>query len=300
MSNSRQDPVGPDRATPDPAALDRLADLAADGPFAVLTGAGISTDSGIPDYRGTGAAPRTPMRADRFLAAEAARQRFWAGARLGAGTLGAARPNSGHLVLVELERAGRISGVVTQNVDGLHGLAGSERIAELHGNGAVIRCVPGGHRFSRTEVLSWVDQANPELATAAESGRATQNPDADAEVAGLVNLANVTVPSCPICAGMLRPDVVFFGEYVPNETFQAASDIVAEGGALLVVGSSLAVNSGIRLLNQAERAGSPIAIINRGPTKGDSRASVRLECGAAEGLAGLAEKLLSEQWRLNG
>lgn len=303
MRASGQDPAGAEHAAadaaggepirPDLVALDRLARLAAERPLAVLTGAGISTDSGIPDYRGKGAPPRTPMSADRFLGDEAARQRFWAGARLGAEAFGGALPNAAHNALAELEGAGRISGVVTQNVDGLHQRAGTRRVVELHGNGALIRCVPGGHRFPRAEVLDWVDQANPTLVAAAASGLARQNPDADADAAGLVSLDAITVPRCPICGGMLRPDVVFFGEYVPNETFQAASDIVAEGGALLVVGSSLAVNSGIRLLNQAERAGAPIAIINRGPTKADARATVRLECGAAEGLTALSNILLT-------
>lgn len=305
-SSNQQDPAGPDgldnvdsqglagnSTEVDAAALEQLAMLAAAGPLAVLTGAGISTDSGIPDYRGKGAPPRTPMKFEQFLGDEAARQRFWAGARLGAGTFGEVLPNAAHLALADLERAGHLSGVVTQNVDGLHRRAGSNRVVELHGNGETIRCTPGGHRFPRSEVLSWIDQANPALVAAAESGAAQMNPDADAEVAGLVDLAEVTVPRCPICGGMLRPDVVFFGEYVPTETFQAASDIVAEGGALLVVGSSLAVNSGIRLLNQAERAGAPIAIINRGVTKGDARAAVRLECGAAEALSALRGKLLA-------
>lgn len=287
-----QDAAAVEPAVVDPRAIDLLAGLAAERPLAVLTGAGISTDSGIPDYRGAGAPPRTPMRVDRFLGEHAARQRFWAGAFLGAGAFGDARPNAAHLVLAQLERAGRISGVVTQNVDGLHRLAGSTRLVELHGNGAQIRCVPGGHRFPRTEVLGWVGQGNPALVEATDHREITQNPDADAEVSGLVPLADVIVPSCPICGGLLRPDVVFFGEYVPEHTFRAASDIVAEGGALLVVGSSLAVNSGIRLLNQAEKAGSPIAIINRGPTKGDARAAVRLECGAAEALRALAAQLL--------
>lgn len=301
-----QDPVGESRSprpvsdvepgqagadAVDSGSIEQLAALAQGRRLAVLTGAGISTDSGIPDYRGKGAPPRTPMRAEKFLGDEAARQRFWAGARLGAGTFGEARPNPAHLALAELERAGRLSGVVTQNVDGLHRQAGTRRLVELHGNGATIRCVPGGHRFPRTEVLGWLDQANPELAEAAERGVATPNPDADAETGGLIDLERVTVPRCPICGSMLRPDVVFFGEYVPGDTFQAAREIVAEGGVLLVVGSSLAVNSGIRLLNQAEKAGMPIAIINLGPTKGDARAAVRIEGGAADSLTALAHRL---------
>jgi NAD-dependent SIR2 family protein deacetylase len=294
------DDSGHGLGAPDPAALDLLAALIADRPFAVLTGAGVSTDSGIPDYRGRGAPQRTPLRADRFFSEEDVRRRFWAGARLGANIVGLAKPNSAHLVLAELERAGQLSGVVTQNVDGLHSEAGSQNVLELHGNGSVIRCVLGGHRFARAEVLRWVDRVNPELLAAAQTGLALHNPDADAEVAGLVSLDSVTVPICPICGGMLRPDVVFFGEYVPRETFEAASEIVASGGALLVVGSSLAVNTGIRLLNLAEREGAPIAIINRGPTKGDARARVRLECGAAEGLTALAARLLPNSGLLNG
>lgn len=289
-SESRRDAENSSESI-DAHAIDRLVALAQDRPIAALTGAGISTDSGIPDYRGKGAPPRTPMRVEQFLGDTAARQRFWAGARLGAGAFGEARPNPAHLALAALERAGKLSGVITQNVDGLHRLAGTQRLVELHGNGAMIRCVPGGHRFARTEVLGWIDQANPELAETAARAVATPNPDADAEIAGLVDLERVTVPHCPICGGLLRPDVVFFGEYVPAETFQAAREVVAAGGVLLVVGSSLAVNSGIRLLNQAEQAGTPIAIINRGPTKGDARAAVRIEGGAALTLTALATRL---------
>ncbi|WP_025134448.1 Sir2 family NAD-dependent protein deacetylase [Leucobacter sp. PH1c] len=266
--------------------MDQVADLArlfADGPVAVLTGADISTDSGIPDYRGAGTPPRTPMSIEQFMADPAYRRRFWAGARVGAGPMQAIEPNPGHRALARLEAAGRIDGVITQNVDGLHRRAGSRSVVELHGSGATIRCTECAARWTRAEVLHWFDVANPGYAE--RYAGAPLNPDGDAEVG---ELDAVRVPRCPACGGLLRPDVVYFGEVVPPSVFAEAERLVNEAGALLLAGTSLAVNTGVRLLHRAERRGIPVGVINRGPTAADSRASVRIEGGTTETLVELA------------
>lgn len=269
--------------------MNQVADLAAlfaGGPVAVLTGAGISTDSGIPDYRGAGTPPRTPMSIAQFSNDPAYRRRFWAGARVGAAPLSALEPNAGHRALAELEAAGRVEGIITQNVDGLHRKAGSRHVVELHGSGSAIRCVQCQARWTRAEVLHWFDVANPGYARA-QAGAAI-NPDGDAEV---TDLDGVRIPQCPVCGGMLRPDVVYFGEVVPSAVFAEAEQLVSTAGALLLAGTSLAVNTGVRLLHRAERRGIPVAVINRGPTAADSRASVRIEGGTSETLSELARLL---------
>lgn len=265
--------------------LTRLFDV---GPAALLTGAGLSTDSGIPDYRGAGTPPPTPMSIEQFTNDEHYRRRFWAGARVGAQGLSGVQPNAGHRAVAALERDGRLSGVITQNVDGLHGRAGTANLAELHGNGATIRCIPEGHRFTRAEVLAWFDVANPGFAERNAESRIT--PDGDADVS---ETAGVRVPVCPACGGLLRPDVVYFGEHVPRDVFAHAERIVGAASSLIVAGSSLAVNTGIRLVHRAEQRGIPVAVINRGPTQIDRRDSVavRIDGGTSETLCALAEDL---------
>ena len=274
--------------TAENAPLEALAELFSAGPAALLTGAGLSTDSGIPDYRGAGTPPRTPMSIDQFSNEDSYRRRFWAGARVGAQGLANVQPNAGHRAVATLERDGRLSGVITQNVDGLHARAGTANLAELHGNGATIRCVPESHRFTRAEVLAWFDVANPGFADRNAGAQIT--PDGDADVS---ETAGVRVPVCPACAGMLRPDVVYFGEHVPTPVFEHAERIVAAASSLIVAGSSLAVNTGIRLVHRAEQRGLPIAVINRGPTQIDRRESVRsrIEGGTSETLTALAAVL---------
>lgn len=274
-----------DRLQPEIASLAALFER---GPAALLTGAGVSTDSGIPDYRGAGTPPRTPMSIAQFTGDDAYRRRFWAGARVGALGLSGVQPNVGHRSIATLERDGRLSGVITQNVDGLHAAAGTSNLAELHGNGATIRCVPEGHRFSRAEVLAWFDVANPGFADRNAGAKIT--PDGDADVS---DTAGVRVPVCPACGGMLRPDVVYFGEHVPVDVFAHAERIVAAASSLIVAGSSLAVNTGIRLVHRAEQRGLPIAVINRGATQIDRRESVkvRIDGGASEVFLALTERL---------
>lgn len=268
--------------------LTDLAELFTRGPAALLTGAGMSTDSGIPDYRGAGTPPRTPMSIQQFSEDESYRRRFWAGARVGSLGLASVQPNAGHRAVAALERDGRLSGVITQNVDGLHGRAGTANLAELHGNGATIRCVTEGHRFTRAEVLAWFDVANPGFADRNAGARIT--PDGDADVSGT---DRVRVPVCPACGGMLRPDVVYFGEHVPIEVFEHAERIVHAASSLIIAGSSLAVNTGVRLVHRAEQRGLPVAVINRGPTQIDRRQSVRvrIDAGTSETLTDLVELL---------
>jgi len=271
-----------------PAQLDALAELFAAGPAVILTGAGISTDSGIPDYRGAGSPPRHPMRIDQFLNDERYRQRFWAGARVGALRTAGVGPNAGHRAVAELEAAGRLTGVITQNVDGLHERAGSREVVELHGAGAVIRCIANGHRWPRDEVLAWFDAANPGFAE--RNADAEITPDGDADVA---ETDGVAVPVCPACGGMLRPDVVYFGEHASVSVFARAERLVEESHALIVAGSSLAVNTGVRVVHRAEHRGLPVGVINRGPTSIDARPSVvaRIEAGTSETLSALAARL---------
>ncbi|GAB3617547.1 NAD-dependent protein deacetylase [Okibacterium endophyticum] len=254
------------------------------GRVAVLTGAGISTDSGIPDYRGAGAPVRTPMTIQQFLRSEAARKRYWAGSHLGWATFRSAAPNAGHKTLARFEEDGLINGVITQNVDGLHLRAGSRRVVDLHGSIDRILCLDCGQVFARESIAVSIERDNPWLTP---SERVRPNPDGDADVD---DVERFVLPICTVCGGRLKPDVVFFGEFVPPERFRAARDLVDLADALLIVGSSLAVNSGIRLLEQARRARKPIVIINRGETKGDTRATIKIDGGAAQTLSALAPR----------
>jgi NAD-dependent SIR2 family protein deacetylase len=253
----------------------------------VLTGAGMSTDSGIPDYRGEGAPKRNPMTFDQFRDSLDYRRRYWAGSHLGWRMFDAAQPNEGHRILAELEDAGIVSGVVTQNVDGLHARAGTRRLVDLHGSMGRVLCLDCGQTFARASIAERIAADNPWLD---EPGAITLAPDGDADV---TDYSSFIVPACSVCGGTLKPDVVFFGEFIPSERFQEASALVAGAEAMLIAGSSLVVNSGIRLLEQARRRRLPIVIINRGFTKGDSRATVKLDAGAAETLADLRRHLLT-------
>lgn len=253
---------------------------------AVLTGAGVSTDSGIPDYRGEGAPPRNPMTFQQFLSSESYRKRYWAGSHLGWKSFRSSEPNTGHRALADLERAGVINGVVTQNVDNLHVRAGSRRVVDLHGTVDRVICLTCGQSFARDMVAARLAAANPWLEHP-ESVRLA--PDGDVEVD---DIDSFEVPVCTVCGGMLKPDVVFFGEFVPVERFAEARSLVVAADALLVAGSSLVVNSGIRLLDQATRRRLPVVVVNRGVTKGDGRAAVKLNSGTSETLAALAERLI--------
>lgn len=268
--------------------IDDLAHIISAHQAAVLTGAGVSTDSGIPDYRGAGSPPRSPMRIGEFMSDAAYRRRFWAGARVGADRLASLTPNAGHLALARLEMGGHVSGIATQNVDGLHRTAGSRTLVELHGRGDVTRCTRCHRTFARTAVLARFDELNPGYAL--EHAGAEIAPDGDADVR---DLDGVLVPDCPACGGVLRPDVVYFGEMVPLPVFRAAASLVEHASALILAGTSLTVNTGLRLVHRAERRGIPIIVINRGPTQVDARESItlRIEAGTSEVLDALAELL---------
>ena len=265
--------------------LDRAAELLASRPFAVLTGAGVSTDSGIPDYRGEGAPQRTPMTFQQFLASDTHRKRYWAGSHLGYRRFRAAEPNAGHRALAQLESGGALNGVITQNVDGLHTRAGSRKVVDLHGAMDRVLCLNCGQIFARESISARIEEANPWLD---QPDAVEIAPDGDAIV---TDIDAFVVPDCTVCGGRLKPDVVFFGEFVPAEKFREASALVQRSDALLIAGSSLVVNSGIRLLEQARRRRIPIVIVNRGVTKGDTRATVKLDAGTTETLVELSARL---------
>ena len=254
---------------------------------AALTGAGVSTDSGIPDYRGEGAPVRTPMTFQAFLASETARKRYWAGSPLGWRSFGAAQPNAGHLALADLEARGIVDGVVTQNVDGLHRRAGSRHVVELHGGMDRVLCLTCGQHYARQAIADRLAELNPSI----DLERAIRaRPDGDVDVD---DVDAMVIPACTVCGGILKPDVVFFGEFVPVDVYQAAASLVQAADILLVAGSSLVVNSGMRLIELARRRRMPIIVVNRGITKGDSRAAVKIDAGATETLTAMAEALRS-------
>lgn len=267
------------------ASLERAVEALAGRPVAVLTGAGVSTDSGIPDYRGKGAPTRTPMTAQQFLSSESSRRRYWVGSHLGWRAFAASHPNGGHEALAALERSGIATGVITQNVDGLHVRAGSRRVVELHGTMRRVLCTHCGQVFDRRDLAVRVERDNPWITVpdAVELG-----PDGDVLPS---SSDGFVIPDCSVCGGMLKPDVVFFGEYIPTTKFQEAEQLVAASDALLIAGSSLVVNSGIRLLERARRRRLPIVIVNRGETRGDARASVKIDAGTTEVLRALAATL---------
>ena len=268
-------------------ALEAALEVLRDRTVAVLTGAGVSTDSGIPDYRGEGSPVRQPMTIQQFLADDASRKRYWAGSQLGWRRFDGAAPNAGHLALAGLESDGVVDGVITQNVDGLHLKAGSQHVVDLHGSMDRVRCLVCGQTYARTDIAARITAANPWL----ESPDAVQlRPDGDVEVQ---QVEDFVLPECTICGGMLKPEVVFFGEVVPKEKFAEASALVDAAGALLIAGSSLVVNSGIRLLQVALRRKLPVVIVNRGETKADDRATVKIDAGTSETLVAIRERLRS-------
>ncbi|WCD92208.1 Sir2 family NAD-dependent protein deacetylase [Microbacterium sp. nov. GSS16] len=267
-------------------AVDRTAGLLSGLPFAVLTGAGISTDSGIPAYRGAGAPPRSkPMTIQTYLSDEAARRRYWLGGHLGYRAFTAPDPNGGHLALAALERAGAATGVVTQNVDGLHLRAGSRRVVELHGTMHRTLCLHCGQVYDRRAIAERIEQLNPWILV---PENIVLNPDGDVSPE---STAGFVIPTCEICGGMLKPDVVYFGEFVPIRRFALAESLVHASSALVVAGTSLTVNSGIRVIERARRRDMPIVIVNHEPTRADAWADEVIEGGTTEVLSALATRL---------
>ncbi|MCM6778642.1 NAD-dependent protein deacetylase [Nocardia sp. CDC159] len=268
--------------------LGPLVELVADRRVAVLTGAGLSTDSGIPDYRGPGSPPRTPMTYQQFVADPVFRQRYWARNHVGWRRMDAARPNAGHRALARLERMGGISGLITQNVDLLHTKAGHRRVLDLHGTYARVRCLGCDALISRMTLADRLEAANPGFAEAAVTDGLEVAPDADAVVTDTDTFRMV---DCDRCGGMLKPDIVYFGENVPKDRVAAAYELVDAADVLLVAGSSLTVMSGLRFVRHAAKAACPVVIVNRGPTRGDEYATLKLDGGCSELLTGLAAAL---------
>jgi NAD-dependent SIR2 family protein deacetylase len=256
---------------------------------AVLTGAGMSTDSGIPDYRGPDSPPSNPMTIRQFTSDPVFRQRYWARNHVGWRHMDETLPNAGHRALAELERAGVVSGVITQNVDLLHTKAGSRTVINLHGTYAQVICLDCGHTMSRTALADLLEAANPGFVERAEAlGGIAVAPDADAVVG---DTSSFVIIDCPACGGMLKPDIVYFGESVPKGLVEEAYSLVDGADALLVAGSSLTVYSGYRFVRHAAALGIPIAIINRGRTRGDEVATVKLDNGCSPTLVLLADEL---------
>lgn len=265
-----------------------LVALLADHRVAVLTGAGISTDSGIPDYRGPNSPPSSPMTIGQFTGDPAFRQRYWARNHVGWQHMDDTLPNAGHRALVALEKFGVIVGVITQNVDLLHTKAGSTAVVNLHGSYAQVTCLRCGLTMSRAALADRLEALNPGFIGRAEAvGGLAVAPDADAVVA---DTASFRYLDCPACDGILKPDIVYFGESVPKERVAQAYSLVDEAEALLVAGSSLTVFSGYRFVRHAAARGIPIAIVNRGPTRGDDLATVKVDGGCSEILTLLASE----------
>lgn len=250
-----------------------------------LTGAGLSTDSGIPDYRGPGTLrrARNPIQFRAFMEDAGARQRYWARSMVGWPRFSAAAPNDGHRALVKLERMGVLSGVITQNVDRLHHEAGARRVVELHGALADVVCLGCGATEPRAVLQERLTALNPGFGANVEIA-----PDGDAE---LTDVAGFRVADCLACGGVLKPHVVFFGENVPKPRVEAAYALLEEGDALLVVGTSLAVFSGFRFVRRAADTGRPVAIATIGPTRGDPYATVRVDAPLRDVLPELAAEL---------
>ncbi len=253
----------------------------------VLTGAGLSTDSGIPCYRDADGRwqHRAPVLARDFAADPAVRRRYWARSMLGWARIATARPNAGHAAVALLETRGRVEQVVTQNVDGLHERAGSARVLALHGSLHEVVCIACGARYSRHEVQAMLQRDNPRWPDSAAASPAA--PDGDARAVGDPGEA-FRVPACA-CAGTLKPDVVFFGEGVPQARVERARAALARADAMLVLGSSLMVYSGYRFCEWAASSGKPIAIVTRGRTRADALAAVKIDASCSVALASLQD-----------
>ena len=254
----------------------------------VLSGAGISTESGIPCYRDregqrTG---RAPIMLKDFLDSDYARRRYWARSMIGWPVVANAQPNAAHHAVRALAARSRVHRLVTQNVDGLHTRAGNPDVIELHGNIGRVRCMACGARHERAAVQRRLEAANPDFV----GYTAPAVPDGDALIEDL-DFAAFDVPGCTHCGGMLKPDVVFFGESVPRELVHDAASALDAADAVLVIGSSLMVYSGFRFCEWAAKRGKPIAAINIGKTRADSLLTLKVEAPCSEALGELIERL---------
>ncbi|MFG5779020.1 NAD-dependent protein deacetylase [Comamonas sp. J-3] len=257
-------------------------------PWTVLTGAGISTGSGIPDYRdASGAWKRpAPVNFQDFMAHEHTRQRYWARSLVGWPVFSQAQPNAAHAALAQLEQAGWVKAVITQNVDGLHQQAGSRNVVDLHGRLDEVVCMACQHISPRSAFQTRLLAGNPDWG----QHSASVAPDGDADLTG-VDFSRFQVPPCPLCGGILKPHVVFYGENVPAQRKQYAMEQLAASQALLVVGSSLMVFSGLRFVHAAQQQGLLVAAINLGVTRADALLDYKLEKPCAEALQDLVGAL---------
>ncbi|GGB17713.1 NAD-dependent protein deacetylase [Flexivirga endophytica] len=273
--------------TTDPAAL---AELVSGGGVLALTGAGLSTDSGIPDYRGADGKRRfQPMTAQELLATPAARQRYWARSYVGWPRFAAAEPNAGHTAVASLQGAGLVGPIITQNVDGLHQAAGSRGVAELHGSLTHVVCMHCGERYDRSMVDEWLQLANPDFD---RSATGALRPDGDVAIAESL-IGDFRLAHCVVCGSdLLKPDVVMFGESVPKDLVEQCFAQVEAARVILVLGSSLAVMSGYRFIRRAVRRGIPVAVVTHGWTRAtDEEVSVRIDAPLATTLTELADSL---------
>ena len=281
--------TSPDAPLPRTAGLDELTDVVARRRVVVLSGAGLSTESGIPDYRGeTGSLRRhTPMTYDEFVTSTEGRQRYWARSHLGWRTIARADPNDGHRAVTALRDGGYLSGVITQNVDGLHHAAGTADAVELHGSLDRVICLDCRRTSPRGELDRRLRAAN-----AGFEGAATRiNPDGDVELPEDVVGRFSLVPCADCASGVLKPDVVFFGENVPRPRVEQCFRLVDDADALVVLGSSLTVMSGLRFVRHAAAAGKPVVIVNHGETRGDRYATARVDRPLGQALTELADRL---------
>nr|WP_245885926.1 NAD-dependent protein deacetylase [Xylanimonas oleitrophica] len=258
-----------------------------------LTGAGVSTDSGIPDYRSPDSPPRNPMTYQQFVGDEAFRRHYWARNHVGWQHVDRTQPNAGHRALATLEERGVLRGLITQNVDLLHEDAGSRRVIDLHGRYDRVICLQCGRVISRAHLAQRLDELNPHFLEEVLSGGLTVAdievaPDADAVIE---QTSHFNPAPCEFCGGVLKPEIVYFGESVPRERVERAYAMVDDAGALLVAGTSLTVMSGLRFVRHAAKTGKPIVIVNRGETRGDPLATVKVEAGVTETLTALVDLL---------
>lgn len=274
---------------------DQLIGLLGSGPVTVITGAGLSTGSGIPAYRDQHGQWQhsQPIQHQEFLKSPLTRQRYWARSFVGWATMASARPNRGHTALATLEARGVVSTVITQNVDGLHHAAGSQSVIELHGGIRQVCCLSCQARFLRSQVQEWLQEANPDF-DHDQARTARLAPDGDVHLVDTV-YARFAVPECPECAGLLKPDVVFFGDNVPHERVGRAQQAVEESATLLVVGSSLMVYSGYRFAEQAYRLGKPVVAINQGVTRADPLLTLKIEAECGEVLSDMVAELMDAE-----
>ncbi len=262
-----------------PAGLTELCALLRGKRIVALTGAGLSTESGIPDYRGPGtrARARNPIQHREFVKSEAVRARYWARAFVGWERFSRAEPNAAHRALAELEATGPLLGVITQNVDRLHHSAGSRRVIELHGALAETRCLDCGGREARAALQRRLLELNPGF----DAAGAAAAPDGDSDLTSEL-VTGFRVAACLVCGGVLKPDVVFFGDNVSKSVVDDAFALLAEGDVLLVAGTSLAVWSGYRFVRRAEQRGIPIALVNLGESRAQAHAAITIEARVTE------------------